>query len=49
MNPLLAHEPDILQNGGFLQGVGQTVKYKRGKGDLIVADNGEEAVEERDR
>ena len=49
MNPLLAHEPDILQNRSLLQGAGQTSKYKRGKGDSIVADNGEEAVKERDR
>ena len=37
MNPLLAHEPDILQGQ---QGVGQTVKYQRGEGDIIVAVDG---------
>jgi hypothetical protein len=46
MNPLLAHEPDILQNHSLLHGVGKTAKYKRGKGDTIVADDEEGAVEE---
>jgi hypothetical protein len=39
MNPLLAHEPEILQGQ---QGVGQTVEYQRGDGDTMVTVDGVE-------
>ena len=33
MNPLLAHEPEILQGQ---HGVGQIITYQRGEGDTMV-------------